>query len=50
VEEFHKVGVDVPLTDPVPGGDHRDGILPSFMQAFKWFLSFEGAGSPPSSD
>ncbi len=50
VEEFRKMGVEVPLTDPVPGGDHGDGALPSLIQAFQWFMTFEPVGLAASSD
>lgn len=50
VEEFRKMGVNVPLTDPVPGGDHGDGALPSLIQAFQWFMTFEPVGLAASSD
>lgn len=50
VEEFRKMGVNVPLTDPVPGGDHGDGALPSLIQAFQWFMTFEPVGVAAQTD
>lgn len=50
VEEFNKMGVKVPLTDPVPGGDHGDGAFPSLIQAFQWFMTFEPVGLAAKTD
>lgn len=50
VEEFRKMGLEVTLTDPVPGGDHGDGVLPSLIQAFQWFMTFEPVGLAAETD
>jgi hypothetical protein len=50
VEEFRKMGLEVTLTDPVPGGDHGDGVLPSLIQAFQWFMTFEPVGGAAQTD